>query len=325
MTATTGPVRFRCIVAAVDFSPESERALAWAERLAVARGAELRLVHALAWDEAPDVVAVFDRSMLEDLIADARNRLSALAAGLRERRVRSVDYEVKLGPAPRVILEEAAAHHAELVVVGTRGLRGWRHLVLGSTAERVISRASCPVLAVHGADAMPPERPWRLLAATDGSPEAAQAVRAAALLFAPEGAAEIVLLRAFEPPPVFYPAGGELAIYQVAAGARGLAVERLMQEARALAAEGIEVRPLLRDGLAPEVIVDAVVELRADLVVLGSRGLGAVAQALLGSTAERVAQCAAAPVLVVPRRAGPALEEADEALALVGAPVDQEC
>ena len=323
MSETTGPVRFRCILAAVDFSPESDRALAWAERMAADRGAELRLVHALAWDESPDVLAAFDRSMLEDLVAEARARLAALAARLREK-VRSVDYDVKLGPAPRVILDEAAAHHAELVVLGTRGLRGWRHLLLGSTAQRVISHAQCPVLAVHGNDPLPPERSWRLLAATDGSPEAGQALRAAALLFAP-GPADIVLLRAFEPPPVFYSGGGEVATYQVVAGARAAADGQLTQEARALAAEGIDVRPLLRDGFPPEVIVDAVAELQVDLVVLGSRGLGAVAHALMGSTAERVAQRAPAPVLVVPRRAGAALQEAGEALAIVGASADEEC
>ena len=323
MSETTPPVRFRCIVAAVDFSPESEHALAWAERIAVDRGAELRLVHALAWGESPDVLAAFDRSMLEDLIADGRFRLSELAARLREK-VRSVAYDVLLGPPPRVILEEAAAHHAELVVLGTRGLRGWRNLLLGSTAQRVISNASCPILAVHANDSLPPERSWRLLAATDGSLEAGQAVRAAARLFAPRPA-EIVLLRAFEPPPVFYSGAGETGTYEIVADARAAVAEQLTREASALAAEDIEVRPLLRDGFPPQVIVDAVAELRTDLVVLGSRGLGAVAHVLLGSTAERVAQRAAAPVLVVPRRAAPALQEADEALALVGAPTDEQC
>lgn len=302
--------RIRCIVAAVDFSPESERALAWAERIAVERGAELRLVHALPWGETPDVLAAFDRSMLDDLIAAGRSQLSELAARLRER-VRSVAYDVRLGPPPRVILDEAAAHHAELVVLGTRGLRGWRNLLLGSTAQRVIAHASCPVLAVHGNDPAPPERPWRLLAATDGSPEAGQAVRAATHLFAPR-TEEIVLLRAFEPPPVFYSGAGQVDTYDIVAGARAAVDEQLRREARALAAEGIEVRPLLRDGFPPQAIVDAAAELHADLAVLGSRGLGAVAHVLLGSTAERVAQRAAVPVLVVPRRAAPALQEAGE-------------
>jgi nucleotide-binding universal stress UspA family protein len=229
-----------------------------------------------------------------------------------------------MGPPVRAILEEAEAHQAELLVLGTRGLRGWQHLLLGSTAQRVIAAAACPVLAVHGHDPLPPERPWRLLAATDGSMEARQAVRAAARLLTP-GPAEVVLLRAFEPPPVFYSGAGEVATYTVVEAARSGAVEQLEEEVRALATEGIEARPLLRDGVPAQVILAAVGDLDADLVVMGSHGRGGLAHLLLGSTAERVAQRAPVPVLVVPRRAAPALQHSGEALAMVGATIDEQC
>jgi nucleotide-binding universal stress UspA family protein len=50
--------------------------------------------------------------------------------------------------ASRAILEEAERMLADLIVMGTRGLTGLEHLVLGSTAERVLRLAHCPVLTV---------------------------------------------------------------------------------------------------------------------------------------------------------------------------------
>jgi nucleotide-binding universal stress UspA family protein len=47
-----------------------------------------------------------------------------------------------------VIQEEAEEQHADLIVIGTRGLSGLKHLLLGSVAERVVQKAPCPVLTV---------------------------------------------------------------------------------------------------------------------------------------------------------------------------------
>ena len=52
------------------------------------------------------------------------------------------------GYAATVIVEEAARQGADLIVIGTRGLSGFKHLLLGSIAERVVQRAPCPVLTV---------------------------------------------------------------------------------------------------------------------------------------------------------------------------------
>ena len=52
--------------------------------------------------------------------------------------------------APVAIAETAAAHKVDLIVMGTRGLTGLRHVLLGSVAERTIRIAPCPVLTVKG-------------------------------------------------------------------------------------------------------------------------------------------------------------------------------
>jgi nucleotide-binding universal stress UspA family protein len=51
-----------------------------------------------------------------------------------------------------VIEEEAVEQRADLIVIGTRGLSGLKHLLLGSIAERVVQKAPCPVLTVKTRD-----------------------------------------------------------------------------------------------------------------------------------------------------------------------------
>ena len=69
------------------------------------------------------------------------------AAKLRERG-RAVETVVREGYPATAIEEEARSRHADLVVIGTRGHSGLKHLLLGSVAERVVQKAPCPVLAV---------------------------------------------------------------------------------------------------------------------------------------------------------------------------------
>jgi nucleotide-binding universal stress UspA family protein len=306
---------FRCVVAAIDFSPESERALSWARHLASQRDAELLLVHAVAWPAAADPLVVGDE-LSRELLAAARHRLEEMQATLLGQ-VRAVSCVVSEGPAVKVILETARAHRADLVVVGTRGLTGWKHVLLGSTAHRVIAKSDCPVLAVHRADPLPTEGGWRLLATTDGSAEAMAAVHAGLRLVG-ASATKVVLLRALEPAPAAYPATAELFSYRWLAESRRIAEENLESAARTLAAGPLEVATLLRDGFPPEVIVREAK--RSDLVVMGTRG-GGLGHLFLGSTAERVTQRATVPVLVVPH-AGTAV---DDAQPIVGAVVDEQC
>jgi nucleotide-binding universal stress UspA family protein len=55
------------------------------------------------------------------------------------------------GYAATVIVEEAQAREVDLIVIGTHGLSGLKHLLLGSIAERVVQKAHCPVLTVKSA------------------------------------------------------------------------------------------------------------------------------------------------------------------------------
>jgi nucleotide-binding universal stress UspA family protein len=67
---------------------------------------------------------------------------------------------VREGYPATVIVDEAASRNADLIVIGTHGLSGLKHLLLGSIAERVVQKAPCPVLAVKrtGAAPQPPKK-----------------------------------------------------------------------------------------------------------------------------------------------------------------------
>jgi nucleotide-binding universal stress UspA family protein len=315
MSERTASPHFRCVVAAIDFSPESDRALAWATHLASRRDAALLLVHAVTWPEASDALVGGDE-MLRELVAGAQHRLDELKISLLGQ-VREVSCVVADGFAPRVILESAATHRADLIVIGTRGLRGWKHALLGSTAQRVIAKSNCPVLAVHSSDPLPSERSWSVLAAIDGSNAALASVQAGLRVVGAD-AKEVVLLRVVEPPTAAYPATAELFTYRWIAESRRVAEENLASAARALAATGVDVATRLCDGFPPDVIVGEAS--RSDLVVMGTRG-GGLGHLFLGSTAERVVQRATVPVLVVPHECA-AIEGGEP---IVGAVVDEQC
>ena len=75
-------------------------------------------------------------------------KLEPMAVALRDRGLQ-VETLVRSGEPASVITEVAASMGADLVAMGTRGRTGLEHLVLGSTAERVVRMASCPVLTLR--------------------------------------------------------------------------------------------------------------------------------------------------------------------------------
>ena len=83
---------------------------------------------------------------------EAEASLRRFASDLQGQGIR-VDTVVCEGYAATVIVEEASVRHADLIVIGTHGRSGLKHLLLGSIAERVVQKAPCPVLTVKAAGA----------------------------------------------------------------------------------------------------------------------------------------------------------------------------
>jgi universal stress protein A len=145
--------RFRKILVPSDFSSHSESALDLAIELAKDSDAEIHLVHAY---ELPASVTMAYGVAIPQAVWDgvqeaASNRLDELVAKTEAAGVKATKH-LMTGPAADAVLEAASAQGADLIVMGTRGLTGLRHVLLGSVAERTIRGAPCPVLTIRGED-----------------------------------------------------------------------------------------------------------------------------------------------------------------------------
>ncbi|HZR84265.1 MAG TPA: universal stress protein [Candidatus Binatia bacterium] len=295
--------KIQTILAATDFSETGDAAVAWAAELATAHRARLLLCHALApampTAPAPEFVPLPAR-FYDDMREAAEGRLARAAAELRARGL-AVDVALDPGVSAEAVVREAVRSGADLVVVGTRGLTGWKRVALGSTAARVVRHAPCPVLTVHPEDAGR-HRPVRtVLVPTDFSADAALASEAAARLLGKERAARIVLLHAYHVPaeyaaPLPVPIVLE-DVEQVEAAAR----IDMAEIAAAVRARGIAVDVKVVEGYPPQAIVDEARDAGADLIAMGTHGRSGLKRLFLGSTAERVLASAPCPVLTVHR------------------------
>lgn len=133
---------------AVDFTDGSRPALGEAIELARAPDATLVLLHA---EEMPGVTDIPPpQSVVEELRREQRTRLDAWVAEASAALGRPVEGVLLSGPAAPAVAHAAADRRLDLLVTGTHGRRGFRHLVLGSVAERLVHLAPCEVLVVRG-------------------------------------------------------------------------------------------------------------------------------------------------------------------------------
>ncbi len=142
------------ILVPVDFSAHSEAAVRYAVGLAKRFGSTLHLLHAYHLPvevTTPDTIAV-PRDFWASLREAASSKLGEVA---RKVTTEGVKVEILLTegtPAP-TITQAAEQLQVDLIVMGTRGLTGLKHVLLGSVAERVLRMAPCPVLTLKdGAD-----------------------------------------------------------------------------------------------------------------------------------------------------------------------------
>jgi nucleotide-binding universal stress UspA family protein len=156
-------MQVRSILVPVDFSRDSEHATGIAAELAKTFGAKLLLLHAYHLPTQlalPDqVIAPQDywdgvRDATQRKLEDCRARASASGV--------DADVELVAGAPSFAISETAKRVNADLIVMGTRGLTGLKHVLLGSTAERTVRLAPCPVMTVKaGEETESPKKPGR--------------------------------------------------------------------------------------------------------------------------------------------------------------------
>ncbi len=132
---------YRTIVVGYDGSERALRAVDEASLMATAFGSSLHLVTALAKDEIHEFGTGSDRLVISD-VEMAKRSLKRLARSYSHL---DVSAEARVGGIANVLLEEAEALDADVIVVGNKNVQGLTR-VLGSVAEHVAQKANCAVL-----------------------------------------------------------------------------------------------------------------------------------------------------------------------------------
>jgi len=290
------------ILVATDFSQNARAGLEWAIELATSHGTAIHLVHALTLDGTGEDFAGGGADLKFHVEEIAKNNLQEISDSIRARGI-GASWSVGPESPPEVILRAAGSASASLIVIGTRGLHGFRRLLLGSTTERVIQRAPCPVFSVHPHD-IGRQRPVRkIMVATDFSTEAEAAADAALELFQVGSRDGLILLvHAFHVPVEFTqfgPYGPTPPALKMRGDTEEWARDRLAESAERLRHQGVEVETRFCHGYPPQAILSEAAESAPDLIAMGTVGRTGLSHLLFGSTAERVLQYASCPVLTV--------------------------
>lgn len=152
MGGTKGQPRIaiKKILAPTDFSPASENALRYALRFSGEFSSEIIFLHILE----SIMPLTYDGLALPPTVpepgsSETEKNLKALVVSARERGVEKARAMFRRGIPSHEIVETARELDVDLIVMSTHGYTGWKHFAIGSTAERVVRAAPCPVLVVR--------------------------------------------------------------------------------------------------------------------------------------------------------------------------------
>lgn len=144
------------IVCPTDFSDPSYKALKAADELALHFSGELLVIHVVnpvpvyPTPVVPEAAssAGFVASYQQEMQVSAKKSLDHIVQERVSEGIKS-GTRVYIGDAANEIVESATNEHADLIVIATHGLTGWRRFMFGSVAEKVVRLAQCPVLIIR--------------------------------------------------------------------------------------------------------------------------------------------------------------------------------
>lgn len=279
------------ILFATDFSFCASHAEEHAAVLSKAYGAIVDVVHVL--ELYPGVYAAVQEHWETD------GRLHEVVRRLQLPTV-SVSGHQLIGTASVQICEAAMKYRVDLIVLGTHGRTGLDHILLGSTAERVLTMASCPVLTVRapkgGAEGRHHKAPMtfeQVLVPVDFSDCSLDALEYG-IQIAKDFGATLSLLHVLE--PVAYDDAHTLVQQDRLRSKLDLQFKPYVDVIRSA---GISVRQEIRGGVPVDTILDWAGAKDCDLIVMGTHGRRGISHVMRGSVAEGVLRRAPCPVLAV--------------------------
>ncbi len=275
----------RLVLVGVDGSAASAAACGWAARYASKTGAQL--VVASAWqphqaEGTPEEFAA-RRADVQALL-DGPWSAPARATGV-------APHTVLMNGPPDVLLAEADSDNADLVVVGSRGAGGFASLHLGSVAHHLTHHTTRPLAIVPEPTAGPEVK--TIVVGVDGSAGSAAAVDWCAAV-APNLGAHVVAVLVFEPLI-------EWVTEDNPKSWRRLAEKELAEWVAPLRDRGGRVDTRIIEDIHPvAALADAATEHSAQLIVVGTHGLGGFTKMRLGGVALQLVHHVGLPVVLVP-------------------------
>jgi nucleotide-binding universal stress UspA family protein len=299
---------FQRILVPLDGSDEAARVLP----LATALGKQLKqpLVLLSVIEDAPaaepfgPVLSQYEAALTE-MARAAHERavayLEQVCRSLQEKDVWATT-DVVVGRPGDQIVEAAARHHAELVVMATHGHTGPERWFLGSVADRVVRTSDVPVLLVRPSAGT--ETAWAvrsILVPLDGSGEAEHAIPYAHSL-ATSFEVPVTLIRSQPLPWAMAASSFDAAAMpaDVLMELERAALAYLDNAARLLRDDGIDVRTHFGRLTDPGAEIERIAKTSpGTLVVMTTHGRGGIGRTVLGSVADKVIRSSSAPVLVI--------------------------
>lgn len=286
------------LLAATDLSAPARRAAERAALLAKDTGASLDLVYVAnlePLDELRRLVVDAPADLEQCVIDSARKEVNELAAALQRSQGISAGVHIGSGRAPAELSIQADRIGADLIILGARGTSFLRHLLLGSTAERMVSTTTRPLLVVK----QPAHECYRkVLVPVDFSPASLSSLQNAHVI-APH--AGIVLSHTYDVPfegALRLASVDEKTIERYRAAARREALQKLQALSREAGLPPHAVRLVAVHGDPVLNILEQEQNHDCDLIVMGKHGRNTFKELLLGSATRQVLARSQADVLV---------------------------
>lgn len=289
------------ILVATDFSTCARRAMEYGLCVARTWHAHVDVLYVLEVLRALEFDGPFADPMLEMRRKEAARLLEDQATRVKQEGL-DVDWHLREGIPSEQIEQAAIDQRTDLVVVGTHGRTGLDHIMLGSTAERVIKQAPCPVLTVrvapiHGekdVDVTPCIR--HLLVPVDFSSPSLDALEYAIQVVDRFGA-RLTVVHVLE--PIYYDLELGLGRVEQEVQKRTHWEAQLESLAQVVRDRGLAAGSVVLGGIPSESIVTYARGQGCDLIVMGTHGRRGLTRLRYGSVAESVLRQAPCPVLTV--------------------------
>lgn len=286
------------IVAATDLSSPARHAAERAALVAAERAASLSIVHVADLAPLAQVrkLLVGDPERFEaQLVEQLQVRLKALGDGVQQRFGVAPSLQVGCGELLPGLIGFMSSNPADLMVLGARGDSYLRHMMLGSTAERLLGSSTCPMLVVKQ---VVHESYRHALVAVDFSQGAQSALQLARAVAA---SADVTVLHVFDVPfegQLRYAGVDDEKITHYRLQAKRQAEDRLKSLVESVGLDASSVRLLVLQGDASQRILEQEQNLDCDLIVVGKHGEDMFEELIMGSVTKHILAEAQGDVLV---------------------------